>query len=464
MAGPSDVRYTNAGGPRIGYQEWGDPNGPPILFLSPLAQNIDLLWEDPAFAAFATALGVGHRMIWFDARGTGVSDRYAADYSLEAQSVDITAVLDAVELERASIVGAGDGGLVAIHFAAIAPERINGLVLVNSAAGYLDVPPKHRDAVRDATRAMAATLASTWGTDDSIYIETFCRSRLTDADHADWSKRYLRQASSPGHVQDMFSAKIDSDPAPALAVIDAPTHVIAADRDPYVPVEAARFLADALDAELTVLDGPDHLPWCGRTAAVIVDRIASFVADHSGSSRAPKHKLACALVSAVDPANDADDARIRAAHRRIANQVIALHGGALMPSPDSRVVATFDGAAQALSCAQQLLVRLALRGIAARNGIHAGEFVFGEGGVSANAFEIAAAAAATGEAPCLLVTQPVKGLLGGSGIEISPVEVTQLPGVDGDWALYSADDTRARLLELGYSDEFLDQLADRGWD
>ena len=75
MAAPSDVQYTSAGGPRIGFQEWGDPDGPPVVLLTPLAQNIDLLWEDPAFAAFAASLGTGLRMIWFDARGTGVSDR-----------------------------------------------------------------------------------------------------------------------------------------------------------------------------------------------------------------------------------------------------------------------------------------------------------------------------------------------------------------------------------------------------
>ncbi|MEM9518934.1 MAG: alpha/beta hydrolase [Actinomycetota bacterium] len=460
MAGPLDVRYTNAGGPRIGYQEWGDPTGVPVLLLTPLAQNIDLLWEDPAFAAFAAALGVGHQMIWFDARGTGVSDRVAADYSLEAQAADVLAVLDAVGLDHAHLIGAGDGALVAIHVAAIAPERVRSLALVNAAAGYLDVPVADRDLAKRVTRSMAAELAKTWGSDESIYLEMFSRSRMHDSGHVEWTKRYLRQASSPGHVQDMFAAKIDIDPEASIAVISTPTVVIANDTDPYMPLDASRFLATALQGELVVFEGADHLPWCGSTAPKIVDTIAAFVAGGAASARTAQNKLAVALVSQIDPpAGDEPATSITNAHRRIAGQVIALYGGSLVPAADGDVVATFDGAVQALSCARQILMRLSLRGIPARSGLHAGEFVFGDGQVSGPAFDVAAGAASAGAAPSLLVTHTVKGLLGGTGIEITPAHVTTLPGVDGEWALYNADDTQDRLLELGYSATFLDELA-----
>ena len=460
MAAPSDVQYTSAGGPRIGFQEWGDPDGPPVVLLTPLAQNIDLLWEDPAFAAFAASLGTGLRMIWFDARGTGVSDRQATDYALETQSTDVLAVLDAVGIEAAHLVGCGDGGLVALHVAAIAPERARGLVLINSAAGYLDVPEPDRDLVKDLSRRSAQLLAASWGTAESAYLETFSPSRANDAGHVEWNRRYLRQAASPGHIQEMFDAKIDTDPAPAMSHVTCETLVVCNRRDAYVPAEASRWLAAQLDAPLVELDGGDHLPWAGPTSAAIAKQIADFVA--AGASHVPstQHKLACALVCDIDLPGDDGDPAIANRHARIGQQVVTLYDGTVLPSDDGRVVAAFDGAGKALACARQMLIRLALGGIPARTGIHAGEMVFDGRDVSGPALDIAAAAAGAGQAPSLLVTHTVKGLLGGTGVEVVPHQVGPLPAVDGEWALYDADDTDERLVELGYSSTFLEDLID----
>ncbi|HET7035294.1 MAG TPA: alpha/beta fold hydrolase [Thermomicrobiaceae bacterium] len=276
-ANPPQTRYTQSGELSIAYQVFGA--GSFDLVVTPgFVSNLDWIWDDPAMTRFYEGLASFARVITFDKRGTGLSDRAAGVPSLEQRIDDLRAVMDAAGAERAALMGISEGGSMAVQFAASHPNRTVALVLygalVQTARGMLGD--------EEVLREEQAVL-ETWGRDAGAMIAKFAPSMIGDEGFADWMKRYSRASASPGAVIALRRMNRLIDLRAVLPAIDAPTLVLhrAGDRD--IPLENAHYLAAHIPgAALIELPGDDHLPWLGDQDAVVA-AVRGFLMERVGS-------------------------------------------------------------------------------------------------------------------------------------------------------------------------------------
>ena len=254
------IRYARCGDVRIAYQRYG--SGPiDVLAIPPFAQNIELAWERPEFSTMYERIGRYARVVHFDKRGTGMSDRGSAVPTLDERVEDARAVMDAAGLQRAAVHGVSEGGSAAILFARTYPERVTSLVLQATSANLADP-----DANPDEIAARDAAYVERWGTDRSLTLRILAPSVATDPSYAAWNQRYERHSATPGAIGDLLHMLHHIDVRPLLAEIDVPTLILHATGDPSIPVEHARQMAAAIpNARLVEWDGVDHFVHIGNT-------------------------------------------------------------------------------------------------------------------------------------------------------------------------------------------------------
>lgn len=353
---PPPVRYALSGDVSIAYQMLGD--GPIDIVVTPGAvSHRELDWEHPGAVAFYRALARIGRVIVFDKRGTGMSDRVPAG-SLEDRMDDIRAVMDAAGAERAVLVGVSEGGPMSILCAATHQRRITALVLYGAYSHVPAAMPETADAQRER-------LLSSWGTTGSSFLERFGPSAAGDPDARAWWARYQRISASPGSVLDLNRMNAGIDVREVLPAIHIPTLVLHRTGDRAVDLAEGHQLArDIAGARFIELPGEDHLPWLGA-----VDDITGAITEFLASLRQPREVdrvLATVLCVAV---HDAGSARFVA----MARQEFSRWRGQEMVGHDADVLATFDGPTRAVRCARALLDRARTMGVMPRIGIHTGE-------------------------------------------------------------------------------------------
>lgn len=258
------MRYARVGGASLAYQTWGD--GPAtIVAIPPMAQNIELTWERPEFQRMLTRLGSFARVLHFDKRGTGASDRSAHIPTLDERVEDVIAVMDAAGIDRAHLLGVSEGGPVALLFAATYPARVDGVVLVGSGARIAAAAADFREAFIDR-----------WGTDKSITLDIFAPSVASDASYRAWEPRYERQSATPAALRELIEMIDAIDVRPLLSSISAPVLLLHRRGDRVVPVELARETAAGIPgARLVELDGDDHFAQVGDVDAWL-DHVEGF--------------------------------------------------------------------------------------------------------------------------------------------------------------------------------------------
>lgn len=267
------VRYVESNGIHLAYQSVGD--GPlDIVFVPGFVSHVERAWDDPRGRAFLTRLSALGRLVLFDRRGVGLSDRSGAAPTAEATADDIRTVLDAVGSTRALLFGSSEGGPSCVRFASKWPNRLAGLVLYGSLArgSWAEDYPFVLNA--DQYASWLARLVAQWG--GPAEIETFAPGLAEDPQARTWWAGLLRAASSPGAIRDVLSALRDTDVRDLLPSIRVPTLVLHRQGDRAVRVQAGRHLAKMIpSARYVELDGVDHWAWAGDQDAIL-DQIRSF--------------------------------------------------------------------------------------------------------------------------------------------------------------------------------------------
>ncbi len=444
-----ETRYAKtADGVHIAYQVVGD--GPvDLVFVMGWTTNIEGMWEETTLARFMSRLASYSRLILFDKRGMGLSDRVSEDRlpSLEVRMDDARAVMDAVGSERAIVMGVSEGGPMALMFAATYPERTVALILFGTGAAYKSSPeyPFPASSDEEFERRMEQ-LDRTWGTKEHAdqEIATWGAPSLAgDEAAASWLANYLRRAASPGAAIALSRMNREIDARAALAAIHVPTLVLAREDDSAFSVEESKWMADRIHgARFVSFPGSDHFFWVGDQDQLL-DQVEPFVSTFRDREAELERSLATVLftdiVDSTKRASDVGDRRWRELvedhHTRVRGQLARFRGREVDTAGDG-FFAAFDGPARAVRCAQAILESVRDIGIEVRAGLHTGEVEQIDDKVGGIAVSIGARVAARAGPSEILVSQTVRDLVAGSGLSFEDAGEHELKGVPDRWRLY----------------------------
>jgi pimeloyl-ACP methyl ester carboxylesterase/DNA-binding CsgD family transcriptional regulator len=431
------TRYARSGALRIAYQVVG--NGPvDLVFVPAFISNLDVYWEDPDCNRLMRRLGAFARVIVFDKRGTGLSDRVDPHNlpSLELRMDDLRAVMDAAGSGRAVLLGAGEGAALSILFAAIYPARTRALILYGAYAHF-----QTSVMGRDAIDKFIGAIESNWGSGASL--QRFAPERAKNPRFQAWWARLERQSASPTSAIALARMNAQIDVRAALESVRAPTIVMHRREDVWAKLSGARHLAQKIPgARLVELSGRDHTIHTGEIDHV-VDEIEEFV---TGTRPMPsRHRVLVTMLIArlVSPERlarrlgDGNWGERFEEFRRVTADAIARFGGETMVAGAEEVFARFDGPARAIRCA--LAVRDAADALELKlaAGVHTGEVEIHNGTLSGYAVHVAERISTYAAAGEVLVSGVVGDLVSGSGLHFVERPMKQGETGEGLVRLYS---------------------------
>ena len=435
----TDPRYARSGDVHIAYQVVGD--GPIDLVYTPgIWSNLDVMWEWPAWSRYLERLAGFARLIPFDMRGVGLSDRGTEPPLLELQMEDVGAVMDAAGSQSAVIFGGARGAATCALFAASHPDRTRALVLYAPVAKSVRAPDWPFGRTEEEQRHFFDRFTEEMGTGQNLSLQ----GPSHDPALQHWWARFERLGASPGAWRELAEIWGRVDVRQVLDLIQAPTLVLHRTGDRVSDVAQGRAVAQRIPgAKFVELSGIDHIPFLGDSDA-IVDEIAEFV---TGIRPAREHDRALAtvlftdIVGSTERAVELGDRRWRdelERHRVLVRSLIERHRGREVSTLGDGFLATFDGPARAIRCALEIVAVVRDLGIEVRAGVHTGEVeLIGEdiGGI---AVHVGARVCATARPSEVLVTRTVVDLVAGSGLSFADRGESQLKGVPGRWRLYAA--------------------------
>jgi class 3 adenylate cyclase len=435
MVTPPDTRFTHSGDVQIAYQLSGEGEVDLVLVGGP-ASHLDVLWENPAACRYLERLGRFARLVRFDRRGTGLSDPIAGRPKLEEQADDLGAVMDAVGLERAALLGDGDGGRTCSLFAATRPDRVTALVLYGtSATGQEVVTPERREQILEI-------IEEHWG--EGGLVPVYAPSMAGDQAFAQWWKRFERESTTPRMARELLAMLGDSDLRPYLGKISAPTLVLHRAEDELVPVASGRKLAESIPrARFFELSGSDNLSFAGDVDE-LVDEVEEFLTGRR-AEREPTRVLATVLFTDIAAstrrAAELGDRRWRdllATHDELIRRELDRYGGREVKTVGDGFLAQFELPGAAIRCARSIRAALAELGLEIRAGIHSGECELVGDDIGGLAVHIGARLCEHADVGEILVSGTVKDIIAGSSIATSERGVHELRGVPGEWRVYAA--------------------------
>lgn len=407
-----------------------------ILFFWAAWSNIDVIWEYPPAWTFLERFQRMGRLILFDKRGTGVSDRACAVPTLDEQIDDVVAVMDSVGSERAHLFAGGDAGMLACTFAAMHPARVASVTLSGARAhgrptGPTDVPET------DRIQAAIDLIYGSWGRGLSQKI-----AAPSDPGSTEWWGRLERQSVSKGSITSLWRSLMATDVTSVLPAIQAPTLVVHRVGDRFVPIELARQVAQSIPgARFVELPGSDHAGWNGDVHALL-DVVEEFITGATASvetERALATVLFTDIVGSTEIASSLGDRawmRLLRSHHEQAGRVIDSRRGRLVKTVGDGIVATFDGPTRAIAAADALRAAAAASGLQLRAGLHTGEIEVGQHDIGGLGVHIAARIEATAEPGEVLVSRTVVDLVAGSGLRFANVGERHLKGLEQPWELH----------------------------
>jgi len=442
-----ETRYAKSEDVHIAYQVVGD--GPIDLVEVPgWLSHLEYSWEEPRVARFLLRLASFSRLIRFDKRGTGLSDRVSISElpTLEQRMDDVRAVMDAVGSERAALFGASEGGPMSILFGATYPERTTALVLYASYAwrGWSPEYPWGRTD-EEQQAYVQATEEDYTGLQD---LGKRLPSAVGDAHFQQWFSTWRRLSASPGAAAALARMNAQIDVRDILSTVRVPTLVLHRTGDRIVHVGNSRYLAERIPgARYVELPGDDHGLLMGDADAFL-DQIEEFLTGRRHaveSERVLATVLFTDIVSSTEHLAALGDRRWRDLledHFRLARSELARHRGREVNTTGDGLLATFDGPARAIRCASAIRNAVRQLGIEIRAGLHTGEVEVLDqdlGGIAVHTGARVVAEAGPGE---VLVSSTVKDLVAGSGIEFEDRGTHILKGVPGEWRLFVVTSSR----------------------
>jgi pimeloyl-ACP methyl ester carboxylesterase len=441
-----ETRYARSGDLNIAYQVVGD--GPlDLVYVPGWVSNVELMWEEPAMARFLGRLASFSRLILFDKRGTGLSDRVSNDKlpTLEERMDDVRAVLEAVGSERAALFGHSEGGNMCVLFAATYPERTAALITLGSFAKRRDPDDDYPWApTADDREETAADVELNWGHLRPEDVEYYAPSRLGDEQFVRNLEQYLRRAASPGAAAALLHMNSYIDVREVLPTIRVPTLVLHRTGDHDVNVAEGRYLAAKVPgAQFVELPGDDHWISAGNPDE-IADEIEEFL---TGTRPVPELDRVLAtvlftdIVGSTERAATLGDRRWRevlSTHDAVVRRELDRFRGREVDTAGDGFLAAFDGPARAVRCAIAAGEAVRELGVEIRAGIHTGECEVDGPKIRGIAVHTGARIASLAGAGEVLVSQTVKDLVSGSGLAFEDRGVHELRGVPGEWRVYAA--------------------------
>jgi len=436
-----ETRYAKSGETNIAYQVVGDQ--PRDLILVPgWLSNIEVFWEDPAAARFLRRLASFSRLILFDKRGTGLSDRGGGLPDLETRMDDVRSVMDAVGSKAATLCGYSEGGVMCALFAATYPARTTSLIMVGSfvrqkpAPGYLGARSEEQQ------EEFLQSIEKDWG--GPVGLDLRAPSMVHDERVRQWWARFLRMSASPAAALELTRMNYEIDVRDVLPAIHVPTLLLHSAGDMAVDVDCSRYMAERIpDARLVELPSNDHLPW-GADADAILDEIEEFVTGEHHSAE-PDRILATILfvdiVGSTDQAAALGDRRwrdvLQSFYAVVRAQLPRFRGSEVSTTGDG-MLATFDGPARGIRCARSIVDGVRALGFEVRAGLHTGECEVIDDNVGGIAVHTAARVATLAQPSEVLVSHTVRDLVAGSGLKFASRGTHTLKGIPGDWSLFAA--------------------------
>jgi class 3 adenylate cyclase len=436
-----ETKYAKSGDVHVAYQVVGD--GPIDLVEVPgWLSHLDYSWEEPRFARFLLRLAAFSRLIRFDKRGTGLSDRVSTSElpTLEQRMDDVRAVMDAVGSERAALFGSSEGGPMSLLFAATYPERTTALILYASYAWRGRSPEYPWGRTEEQAEAfIKATEEDYRGFDD---LHHRMPSGVDDQHFRQWFSNFRRLSASPGAAAALARMNAQIDVRDILSTVRVPTLVLHRTGDGVVHVGNGRYLAQHIPgAHFVELPGDDHGYPLGDTDAIL-DQIEEFLTGTVNpveSERVLATVLFTDIVGSTERLAELGDRRWRELleeHFRLARRELVRHRGREVKTTGDGLLAAFDGPARAIRCASAIRNAVRQLGIEIRAGLHTGEVEVLDqdlGGIAVHTGARVAAEAGPGE---VLVSSTVKDLVAGSGVDFEDRGTHALKGVPGEWRLF----------------------------
>jgi len=398
--------------------------------------HVEFTHEAPGYTAFLRRLSTFARVITFDKRGQGLSDRISGAPSLEERMDDVRAVMDAVGSRRAAVMGFSEGCSMSALFAATYPERVSKLLLFGGFAVATMLP-------NDVEERVAQRMKD-WGT--GAVIKTICPSQAMNPNAIEHFAKFERLSASPGAVRAITLANAKIDIRPILPTIQVPTLVLHRQGDLQVPIGAGRSLARQIsEGSFIEYAGEDHLFWSGDVEALLGD-IEEFVTGHREGSVSDLERV-LATVLFTDIVNSTRSAaamgdqtwrRLLDSHDQIAKQTVEKHRGNLIKTTGDGILATFDGPGRAVRCALAFGAAAKQIGLPLRAGLHTGEIEMRGRDVGGIAVHAAARVMAQSQSSEVLVSRVVTDLVAGAGLKFSERGSHELKGLPGKWDLFAA--------------------------
>jgi class 3 adenylate cyclase len=442
-----ETQYARSGEVHIAYQVVGEGKLD-LVWIPSLAHHVELSWENPPVARFLVRIAELGRLVVFDKRGTGMSDRVSSDTTLETRMDDIRAVMDAAGSERAVVCALGEGGPLAMLFAATYPERTEGLALINSSPRLVrsaEFPwlPSRGEQEQNMEESIRK-----WGKPAQQELLAMGSPDMDEDDRIAFA-RALRLSVSPGAMRDYMRMNLDVDVCGVLDSIRVPTLVLHRTELARLDVRGARYLAERIrGARLVELPGRNFAPAVGDAEALFaeIERFCADIQSGEWEPAEPDRMLATVLftdiVGSTDKMAELGDRDWRNLldrhHTAVRRQLLRFRGIELDTAGDG-FFARFDGPARAVRCAQVITDDVRDLGIQLRAGLHTGECELADGKVAGIAVSIGARIAAAAKPGEVLVSSTVKDLVAGSGLAFEDRGTHQLKGVPGEWRLYAAE-------------------------
>lgn len=435
------TQYARNGDVNIAYQVVGE--GPvDIVFVMGWVSHLEYFWRHHAFASFLDRLASFSRLILFDKRGTGLSDRVPIDQlpTLEQRMEDVHAVMDAVGSQRAVLVGVSEGGPMCSLFAATYPERTAGVAMIGTYAKRIRDEDYPWAPTEEQREAFFELMQREWG--GPVGIEDRAPSMAADVEFRNWWAEYLRMGASPGAAVALTKMNAEIDVRDVLPLVRVPTLVIHRDGDLCLKVEEGRYVASHIpEAKYVELGGIDHLPFVGDQDEIL-DEIEQFVTELNIGSEYDRVLATVMSISWADPQSEAAKRGIDEwkalidRSREYISRKLELFRGRIISVGDDETLAAFDGPARAIRCAVAVTAGAKKQSLAVRTGLHTGECdVIGDS-LGGFAVELAQKIASLSEDSNILVSRTVKDLVAGSGLEFKEFGTRTFDGVEGKWRLF----------------------------
>jgi class 3 adenylate cyclase/pimeloyl-ACP methyl ester carboxylesterase len=442
-----ETQYARSGEVHIAYQVVGEGELD-LVWIPSLAHHVELSWENPPVARFLVRIAELGRLVVFDKRGTGMSDRVSSDTTLETRMDDIRAVMDAAGSERAVVCALGEGGPLAMLFAATYPERTDGLVLINSSPRLVRSAEFPWLPSRGEQEQNIEEMMRKWGSPGQRELLAMGNPDMAEDERVAFA-RALRLSVSPGAMGEYMRMNLDVDVRGVLDSIRVPTLVLHRTELARLDIRGARYLAEQIHgARLVELPGRNFAPAVGDVEALFAE-IERFCADiRSGeweeleTDRMLATVLFTDIVGSTEKMAELGDRGWRElldGHHTAVRRQLSRFRGIEMDTAGDGFFARFDGPARAIHCAQAITDDVREFGLDVRAGLHTGECELHDGKVAGIAVSIGARIAGAAEPGEVLVSSTVKDLVAGSGLGFEDRGTRELKGVPGEWRLYALE-------------------------